>query len=251
MTKLIILGSSNAVPSLENENTHLLVLGDQYKILVDCPSNPLLRLETLGINFNEITDLILTHFHPDHVAGLPQFLMSMWLLGRLAPLAIYGLKHTIDRAEAMMDLFCWSEWRNFFPVHFHRLPEDEMFPFLENAEMHVFSSPVKHFVPTIGLRFEFAGKNRIFSYSSDTAACNAILPLAENADLLLHEASGASSGHSSAAQAGEVAHSARAKELLLIHYPSGKYAQDDLVAQAAQTFSGPVRLATDFMEYDF
>ena len=45
MPKVIILGSSNAVPSIDHENTHLVILGKERTILVDCVSNPIVRLE--------------------------------------------------------------------------------------------------------------------------------------------------------------------------------------------------------------
>ena len=36
MPKVIILGSSNAVPSKDHENTHMVIVGKQHTILVDC-----------------------------------------------------------------------------------------------------------------------------------------------------------------------------------------------------------------------
>ena len=81
MTKLIILGSSNAVSSIENENTHMVLKGEKRIVLVDCVSNPNRRLEQAGVDCMELTDLVLTHFHPDHVSGVPLLLMDMWLRG--------------------------------------------------------------------------------------------------------------------------------------------------------------------------
>jgi len=51
---------------------------------------------------------VVTHFHPDHVSGIPLFLMDMWLRGRKNPLQIYGLPHAIDRLENLMDAFLWT-----------------------------------------------------------------------------------------------------------------------------------------------
>ncbi len=49
MPKVIILGSSNAVPSKDHENTHMVILGNKRTILVDCVSNPVVRLEQAGV----------------------------------------------------------------------------------------------------------------------------------------------------------------------------------------------------------
>jgi ribonuclease Z len=251
MTKVIILGTSNAIPSAEHENTHLIVAGEQRMVMVDCVSNPIVRLEQAGVDFNDLTDLILTHFHPDHVSGVPLLLMDMWLMGRRKPLNIYGLHHTLDRMETLMGLYGWSEWPDFFPVAFCRLPVDEMTSVIDCPDFRILSSPVRHFLPTVGLRFELNHHGKVLTYSCDTEPCPQVVRLAEGADVLIHEATGASKGHTSAEQAGEIAARAEVGALYLIHYPTGKYAGGDLVAEARRQYNGPVKLAEDFMEIDF
>ena len=113
MPKVIILGSSNAVPSKEHENTHFVILGEQRTILVDCVSNPVVRLEQAGVDFNRLTDIVITHFHPDHVSGVPLLLMDMWLMGRTKPLNIYGLHYTMDRLEDLMGFYSWERMAQF------------------------------------------------------------------------------------------------------------------------------------------
>ncbi len=58
MAKLVILGSSNAIPSENHENTHMALLGDTRIVLIDCVSNPILRLRQAGLEFNLVTDLV-------------------------------------------------------------------------------------------------------------------------------------------------------------------------------------------------
>jgi ribonuclease Z len=106
---------------------------------------------------------------------------------------------------------------------------------------------VEHVIPTIGLRFDFGRSGRAMAYSCDTEPCPQVIRLAAGVDLLIHEASGESRGHSSAEQAGTVARKAEAGRLLLIHYPTGKYAQGDPVEEARRAFQGPVALAKDYM----
>jgi ribonuclease Z len=251
MPKVIILGSSNAIPTTDHENTHMAVVGDERMVMVDCVSNPILRLEKAGLDFNNLTDLIVTHFHPDHVSGLPLLLMDMWLMGRRKPINIYGLHHTLDRVEDLMGFYGWAEWPDFFPVAFYRLPMQEMTPIIDSSDFRIFSSPVHHLLPTIGLRFEFNHTNKTMAYSCDTEPCAQVIRLAAGADILIHESAGASRGHSSAAQAGEVANQAEVGKLYLIHYPTGKYASGDLIAEAHQRYQGEVALAEDFMELNF
>ncbi|RLD03610.1 MAG: hypothetical protein DRI56_12170 [Chloroflexota bacterium] len=252
MSKVIILGSSSAVASKDQENTHMVFVGENHAILVDCVGSPISRLNEAGVNFNDVTDLILTHFHPDHVSGVPLLLMDMWLLGREKPLNIYGLEHTLTRMEKLMEFYNWDNWPDFFPVTFRYLPLETMTDVIDNDEFLVHASPVKHLIPTIGLRVEFCAEDFVVAYSCDTEPCDNVIPLASGANVLIHEATGASKGHSSAAQAGEAAQKAGVDSLYLIHYStlcdsSGKTPQD-LVTEAQKTFSGQVMLAKDFTE---
>jgi ribonuclease Z len=248
MPKLIFLGTANAIPSQEHENTHMALVGEQHKVLIDCVGSPLVRLPQAGLPALELTDLILTHFHPDHISGVPSLLMGSWLLGRTQPLEVYGLAYTLDRIEAMMGLYEWHTWPGFFPVHFHRLPEEEMTPVLRNEEMAIYASPVRHLVPTIGLRVEFPKTEHAMAYSCDTEPCQEVVRLASGVDYLIHEATGAEKGHSSAEQAGAIARQAEVGNLVLIHYTTKDSAAQSLIPQASEAYTGPIALAQDFMK---
>jgi ribonuclease Z len=251
MSKLIVLGSSNAIPSKASDNTHMVLVGAQRMVLVDCATNPVVRFEQAGLDLADLTDVLITHFHPDHVSGLPLLLLDLWLMGRRKPLSVFGLGHTIDRVEDMMRFYAWEQWPNFFQVAFVRLQLAEMSTVIDCPDFHIYSSPVNHVIPTVGLRVEFPESGKTLAYSCDTEPCEQVVKLAAGADVLFHEAAGASIGHSSAAQAGEIAARAEVKSLYLIHYPTGKFAQDGLVQQAGSRFRGTAGLATDFMTLDF
>jgi ribonuclease Z len=247
VAKLIILGSSNAIPDAEHENTHMALVGRERTVLIDCVNNATVRLPKAGLEFDRVTDLILTHFHPDHVSGVPSLLMSMWLLGRKQPLTIYGLAYTLDRMEKLMEFYDWATWPHFFPVTFNRLPEIEMAPVMACDEFRIFASPVHHLVPNIGLRVEFPETGKVLTYSCDTEPCHEVVRLASGANILIHESSGATLGHTSAEQAAEIARQAEVGALYLIHYPTGKNDTSTLVPEAKRKFAGPVALAEDLM----
>jgi ribonuclease Z len=251
MPKVIILGSSNAIPTMNNENTHMVIVGEERMLLVDSVSSPIQRLEQAGLDFNNLTDVVVTHFHPDHVSGIPLLLMDMWLMGRQRPLNIYGLHYTLDRLETLMGLYNWGNWPDFFPVVFYRIPAREMSPVMDCSEFSIHASPVHHMIPNIGLRIEFKQVHGSIAYSCDTEPCDEVVRLSEGVDVLIHEATGEGVGHSSAMQAGEIARRAEVGRLLLIHYPTGRYANGDLVTEARTAFPGDVELATDFMTLEF
>lgn len=251
MTKITILGTSSAVPDENHENTHMAVESSQGVILIDCPGTPILRLKKGGIDPFRLTDVIVTHFHPDHTSGLPLLLMHLWLLGRKEPLTIHGFEHTIERIEAMMNLYDWNQWPEFFSVSFHKVPENELVNVLANDELKILSSPVCHLMPTMGLRIEMLNSNKVVAYSSDTEPCPTLVKLASGADILIHESTGDTIGHSSPAQAGQAASQAGADSLLLIHYLVDHSDNQELIRQAKRHFQGEVKVAEDFMEIGF
>lgn len=48
MTKLVFLGTANAVADAHHENTHFAIKGENRFILVDCVGSPIVRLEKAG-----------------------------------------------------------------------------------------------------------------------------------------------------------------------------------------------------------
>lgn len=246
MGKIVVLGSASAVPHPQHENTHLLFESGSRMILVDCPGTPIVRLERLGVQPDQLTDLILTHFHPDHVSGLGPLLMGLWLLGRKNPLAVHGLQITIEKARQMMELYGWQHWPGFFPVTFHAVPAEEGCLLLEDDDVKVISSPVQHLIPTLGLRFEFKQIGQSACYSCDTEPSPIVERLAHNVDVLIHESTGSINGHTLPSQAGEIAQKAGAGALYLIHYPPHITTPDELLEEARKTFPGPVFVTHDF-----
>ncbi len=251
MPKLVILGTSSAVPDENHDNTHMALVSEGRTVLIDCVNNPIVRLRQAGLDLFQIKDLILTHFHPDHVSGVPALLMNSWLLGRKTPLTIYGLAYTLDRMKNLMDAYDWHSWPNFFQVNFHTIPLAPLSPVLEDAEYRIYASPVHHLVPTIGLRIEMLQVDQVLAYSCDTEPCREVVELASGADMLIHEATGTGIGHSSAEQAGSIAQQAEVGRLMLIHYSNRGSDLSLLVDQAKSSFPGRVELAKDLMAIEF
>ena len=244
MAAITFLGTANAMPDKDHESAHLLVEAGDRVILVDCAGNTVVRLDQGGVELLSLTDIILTHFHPDHVAGLPLLLLDMWLLGRTAPINIYGLHEVIDRALQMMDLFGWQDWAPFYPVSLHRLPDREQVNIIDTDSVKIWTSLVCHSIPTIGMRMQFPGGT--LCYSSDTAPSETLARLAEGVDILIHEATGEGEGHTTPEKAGEIAQQTGSGKLFLIHYPP-KVDLNEWVAKVQSRFNGDVIPARDWM----
>ena len=252
MARVIILGTSGAVCNARHDYTHFLLIGERDgPVLIDAGSNPLDKLESLGIHHGQLQDIILSHFHSDHVAGVPNMLMHLWQFGRADPIHFFGIPHCLDRVEGMMDMYGWEYWPGFYPVSFHSIqPKNDMLLY-ENADFLIRSFPVAHFIPTIGMRITNKHNGKVLAYSCDTEPCDNAITIGRNADIFIHEAGGPPPGHSTARMAGATATKAGAKELRLIHYQVWNQDPELLVPEAAEAFNGPVYLCRDFDEFEF
>jgi ribonuclease Z len=248
MSSLVILGTAAAVHDALHENTYLVLKGAREAILIDCGGNPIGRLQRAGVSLDTLSSIILTHNHPDHTYGLPILLMGLWLLGRTEPLKIYTPASAIGPVQTIMDAYGWAEWPRFYPVEFKVIPGTIGAAVLDSKEFTITAAPGDHFVPVVGLRVTHRSTGYSIMYTSDTEPTDSFKQLAHGVNLLLHEAAGASPGHSSATMAGALAREAQVEKLILIHYQV--YAdQTALVAEARSEFAGPIEIAQDFAEY--
>lgn len=252
MARLTVLGAAAAVSDSTHDNTHFILQGDSSTILIDCGSNAVVKLRRCGIHYEELTDVILTHFHPDHVYGVPMLLSHMSLLGRRRPLNFFGLTHCMERTEKMIQAFQWFEWPMMFPVFFQQVPERPAELLLDNDDFRITSWPVDHYgLPTIGIRIYSKASGKVIGYSADTAPTPNVIEIGRDADMLIHEAAGADPfGHCSAAQAGEIAAEANAQRLVLVHYEVWDKDPAALVEEAREFFPHLVELGIDLMVYD-
>jgi len=143
----------------------------------------------------------------------------LWLMGRRDPLPVYGIAAALRQVQRVHDAFDVSGWEGYPGWTAHEVDEAANAVVLDAHGWRVLASPGRHAVPVVGLRFEDRASGRVASYSCDTAPAPAIAELAQDADLLLHEATGAGPVHSSAEQAARTARQANAKRLVLVHLP--------------------------------
>jgi ribonuclease BN (tRNA processing enzyme) len=113
---------------------------------------------------------------------------------------------------------------------------------------------VNHPIETYGVRVEHNG--RVLAYSSDTAPCDALLRLAQGADLFLCEASyldgvvNPPDLHLTGGEAGEAATKANVGKLLLTHLVPAWVSEASTVEAASAAFPGPVEVVRPGARYD-
>jgi ribonuclease BN (tRNA processing enzyme) len=113
---------------------------------------------------------------------------------------------------------------------------------------------VNHPVETYGVRVEHAA--RVLAYSADSAPCDALIRLAQGADLFLCEASYLDDAphptdlHLTGREAGEVATKAGVGRLLLTHLVAAWGSEASTYQAASAAYAGPVEIVRAGSRYD-
>ena len=246
--KLRILGSGGSAVSAKRACPSFLL---DDSILFDIGPGSLRNLRISKVNFDDIHSLFISHTHADHVADLIPFLWAAEIDRRREGLVVYGppgFKETFHKLNE-----CTNTPPNFFtfPLSVREINFGEK---IDNVS----TCATNHSIPTLAFRVELDGKS--FCYSADTAYASAIVRLAEDADILLHESTFLDdqariadlTRHSTARIAGQVGREARAKRLLLFHVPPPNEArEDEFKSQAAFAYGDRPTVCLDMEQIVF
>ncbi|MFX1233514.1 MAG: ribonuclease Z [Promethearchaeota archaeon] len=88
--ELIILGSAAAIPIRERNLPSIALKYEKELILFDCGEDLQRRLNEAHLKFNKPLKILISHFHGDHIIGLPGLLFRFGLIERTAPVFIFG-----------------------------------------------------------------------------------------------------------------------------------------------------------------
>lgn len=215
MPSLHLLGTGAAVSAPHRTTTMLAVSNEQSLFLIDCGGDVIQRVMAAGLDPSALTGMLVTHEHADHVSGFPLFMEKIWLTGRHTPIPVYGPPTGIDQAKRCFETFDVSTWKNFPDIEWHV----GVGLTVNDEHWRITTDFVDHSVPAVGVRVECKKSGTVIAFSGDTRPVESVVKLANEADILVHEATGAGPAHSSVVEAAEVAAKAQAKRLLLVHLP--------------------------------
>ncbi|MFA6461540.1 MAG: ribonuclease Z [Candidatus Woesearchaeota archaeon] len=226
MVEIIFLGTSCMQPTKERNHSSFLLQFNQENILFDCGEGTQRQLRIAGLKPAKITRLLISHWHGDHVFGIPGLLSSMGADQFAKKLYIYGPKGSKKYLEHLLQSFAAKD------IIEHEVHEVESGTIFENEDFKLIAEPLKHSATCVG--FSFIEKDRLrinlakakklglsegpelgklqqgqdiihkgkkikssevtylvqgkkISYIADTLPCNGADKLAKNAELLISE----------------------------------------------------------------
>lgn len=90
--KIITLGTSGAMPTIERGLSCTVLVLDREYIMVDCGDGTCRQYLKSNLKWNKPLTILITHMHSDHTMGILGLLQSMDLMGRSEPIKIYGVR---------------------------------------------------------------------------------------------------------------------------------------------------------------
>lgn len=186
---LQFVGCGDAFGSGGRFNTCLHLVGRGINALIDCGATSLVALNKLSINRNDIDVIFISHFHADHVGGVPFFILeATHVLRRERPLTIAGPPGLKARYPELMEAaFPGTKALPLrFPLTLRELEigKRSEFGLLQVTALHVVHDDRAG--PCLGFRFAAEGKT--IGFSGDTEWTDALIDIGHEADLFICEA---------------------------------------------------------------
>ena len=225
--EIIFLGTSSAVHTHNRNHPAIILKAFGETMLFECGEGTQKQLIFAKVSPMKISKIFLSHYHGDHILGLPGLLQSMNFRGRETKLTIYGPKGINDLKNAIFNLgYCKID----FPIEFIEIGTQT----IESCEEYIIKSQnVKHKVPSLAYSIEELKKPRFLrekaielgvpvgpafgrlhngeevevdgkiikpeqvlgparkgekiTYSGDTAPCEEMIEFAKDSTVLIHE----------------------------------------------------------------
>ena len=277
--RLILLGTAGGPRPRKTRGApaQVIVVNDAAYV-VDCGDGVARQLVFADVPLPSLRHIFLTHHHSDHNAGYGNLIMLGWTAGLKTRVDAWGPPPLERMTQQFLEMNSYDintriadEGRvPLAPlIHTHELHEGGMV--MKDENVTVTAALVNHppVVPAFGFRFDGPGRSIVLS--GDTTPCDALIRLAEGADVLVHEVlypsaidrlvanlpNGSTlkrsilSHHTKAEDVGKVARAAGVKTLVLSHFVPSEDATltDAMWMEAARThFDGPIIVGKDLLE---
>lgn len=270
---LILLGTGTPVPNPEAQGPAVAVTAGPRIFLFDAGAGVMRQLAAAGLPYRggPITGLFLTHLHSDHTLGVPDVILTSWVMGRRLPLPVAGPPGTADMTDHLL-----SAWREDITVrteglergipggHRVTVTETRGGVVYDSAGVRITAIPVPHGSLTWSLSYRLDTPGKTMVISGDTRPSDALAEAARGADVLVHEVYPESrlqpeprpggedwvsymrSFHTSDRELGALAARARPRLLVLYHVVRMGGTDDELLAGVRRGgFTGRVVVGKD------
>ena len=153
--KVTFLGTAASIPTVNRNHTSIHLNYQGENILIDCGEGTQRQFRKAGLNPCKITRILITHWHGDHVLGVPGLLQTLALTGYRKTLHIYGPKGTKQFLKKISSIFAFIDKLKI------EVKEVKSGKFFETKDFYLEASPMTHWTHTNAYSFVKKGKLRI------------------------------------------------------------------------------------------
>lgn len=154
MLDICLLGTGGMLPKPNRWLTSMMARCEGSNLLIDCGEGTQIAIAQKGWSPKPIDIICFTHYHADHISGLPGLLLSIGNSERVEPLIIIGPKG-LERVVSALRVIA-PELP--FAIHFHELTENE--ERIDIAPYIIEAFRVNHRVLCYGYRISIPRKGR-------------------------------------------------------------------------------------------
>src|SRR2546428_11661429 len=140
---LVFLGTAGSMPTAQRAPAALLVRRGGDRLLFDCAEGTQRQLLRSSVGLVELREIFVTHFHADHILGLPGLFKTFSLRGRERPLEVYGPRGLVDLLGSLKRVV----GKLSYDVHVIELEPGDV---LERDGYRLATFAVSHGVPAVG-----------------------------------------------------------------------------------------------------
>jgi len=154
MIDVALLGPGGTLPLPDRFLSAVLVRCGGQLVLIDCGEGTQVSLRKLGWGLKDIGTILLTHFHADHVAGLPGLLLTIGNSGRMREesLTIAGPRGVQRVVESLRVIAPHLP----YPVRYRELTGGDVGESLAVGPMRVTACLADHDIPCLAFRLSLS-----------------------------------------------------------------------------------------------